>query len=115
MASIRFDFRDFVIASGGTSGSCQLEDWPVLGLIVPTLSVSGTLTIAASYDGTTFYDIYDSTGTQVLVWAATAGNRCFATRDLSDLLGYKWFRVTLGAAQTADTTFRLIQRRPKTG
>lgn len=114
MASIKNDYRDFTVASGGTSGTFQIEDFPILGLIVPALT-STTLKIQGGYDGTTFYDVYDSTGTQLLNWTASTGDRCIASRDLADLSGYKYGRVVLGTAQAAERSFRLIQRKPKVG
>lgn len=106
--------RTFTVASGAASGFVELEDFPILGLEVPTID-SATFEIRGSNDGTTYRKIYDSTGTQVLVWTASTGDRCLASRDLADVQGYKYLGVFLGANQTGAKTFTLSWRRPKVG
>lgn len=114
MANIHTDHRDFVITAGSASGGIQLDDFPINGLIVPTLS-STTVELRGSYDGTTYYPVYDTTGTQMLKWTANLGDRIFASRDLADLVGYKYLGVVLGSTQGSDKTFRLLIKRPKVG
>jgi hypothetical protein len=111
---LKTNTRPLVVASGGTSGFCELEDFPMLGLEIPTLD-STTLEIRGSNDNVTYRKIYDGTGTQVLVWTASTGDRDVATRDLADVAGYNYIGVFLGTAQTAARTCTLSFRRPKVG
>jgi hypothetical protein len=72
-------------------------------LTIPTLDAT-TLKVQASYDGVTFKDIYDGSGVQVLSWASGTFNRCIASRDLADCLGYRYIKLVCGTAQTGAKT-----------
>lgn len=105
--------KTLVIASGGTtSTSLELEAFYMMGIQVPTID-SATLKIQGSFDGSTFADIYDSTGTQQLLWTASTGGRCWSSRDLEHCRGYKFIQIVAGAAQNGGVrTFNVVQKLP---
>lgn len=104
--------KTITVPSGGTSGTTEIENYDVMGLDVPTLT-SSTWKLQGSVDGTTYRDVYDGTGSQTLVWAASTGDRCVASRDLADLSGYKYIRVVCGTAQGAERVHTLYIKAPR--
>lgn len=101
-----------VIASGGTtSTSLELEAYAFAGIVVPPLT-SSTLQINGSVDGTNFFPIKDSTGTQQLVWASGTGGFCISSRDLEHCRGYTYIQFVAGSAQGATRTFQVCQKLP---
>ena len=114
MAANTFSTRTLTIANGGTTSDIvELEDWPVFGLVVPALTNS-TLKLQVAAATGTFVDVFDSVGTALLTWAASTGSRAFASRDLSDIIGYKYLQIVCGTAQGAERLFTLIYKAPKT-
>lgn len=104
-----YDTITSTIANGGVNGSAvPVGDWEVWSIDVPTLT-SSTFKIQGSLDGgTTWRDIYDGAGNQVLVWAASTGDRIMASRDCADFIGCTHIRPVCGSAQGAarSITFR---------
>lgn len=103
--------KTLVVASGGTTSTAlELEAFSWYGIAVPTID-NATLTIQGSVDGTNFYPIYDSTGTQQLVWVASTGGRVISSRDLEHCQGYAWIKIVLGAAQNGGArTFTVCEK-----
>jgi hypothetical protein len=105
--------RNFTIPVSGTSGIVELEDWDTFGLLVPTLD-SSTLKIQGGQDKTNFFDIKDGTGTQVLNFPASTGAFAVASRDMADVVGYRYLRVVCGSAQNGGArTFTLTFKAPR--
>lgn len=107
-----YAIKTLLVPSGGTSGVVEIENYDVMGLDVPALT-SSTWKLQGSVDGVTYRDVYDGTGTQTLVWTASTGARCVASRDLADLSGYKYIAVICGTAQGADRTHTLYIKAPR--
>lgn len=107
--------KTFTVASGGTSGYVEVESFPILGLLVPTLT-STTLQFKVSEDASTWYPVQDGEGVEILDFgdAATTGAFAVSSRELTDALAYKYLGVFCGTAQDAARTFTLKMKTPYT-
>ena len=83
-----------------------------LGLIVPALSPSATVTVKVAMlaDGSDAKTISDGTGTQKLVYGSGAGGFAISGNEMGACLPYKYLGVTVGTAQTLAKTFTLIRK-----
>ena len=84
---------------------------PIMGLLIPALNDTPTLTFQVSPDeGSTWYDLKDSDGSTAAI-SITGGATAFAVSadDLSPIAPYCvpgiQLRLALSASQTADRTF----------
>jgi hypothetical protein len=97
------DIRSATIASGAaTSSAINVQDGFPGVVDVPTLD-SATLKIQGTLDGSTWRDLYDETGTQMLSMAASTGNRMWGVASqMAKVMGLYQIRFVAGANQTAD-------------
>lgn len=89
-----------IAVSGTTTGPIRIEAYDLIGIMVPTLD-STTFKCQVSDDDVTYYDLYDSTGTQALSWQTNTGNRAFGSDDLKAISGYTYARFVCGSAQNS--------------
>lgn len=103
------------IASGGTSGYVELDNFPVLNLYIPTMT-SGTIQFKVSEDASSWYSVVDGEGVQLLDLSgvATTGNICISSRDMTDALAAKYLGAFCGTAQGAARTIVLKKKIPYT-
>jgi hypothetical protein len=106
------DTRPITVASGGTSGFCQLEDWDTDGLIVPALT-SSTLTIKVSDDNVTYYSLRDEYDVATLTYAASTGSFVVGAKSIADVTAFRYLGVFCGTAQGAARTFTLCFKAPR--
>lgn len=83
-----------------------------LGLFIPALSPSATVTVKVAQDasGTGAQTIVDGTGTQKLVYASGAGGFAISSNEMGACLGYSHISVVVGTAQTLAKTFLLTRK-----
>jgi hypothetical protein len=106
-------YKDFVVPISGTTGSVDLGDYDVYGLMVPTLD-STTLTLKVSHDNVTFVGLKDGGGTATMFHSAGTGAFAFDTRDMAGVAGYRYLQVVCGSAQnSAARTFTLCRKAPR--
>lgn len=83
-----------------------------LGLYVPALSPSATVTVKVAQDasGTGAQALVDGTGTAKLTYASGAGGFAISSNEMGACLGYSHISVVVGTAQTAGKTFVLSRK-----
>lgn len=90
------------IASGATvSNAIELKWYEFDSIIIPSGYTSGNISIQVSNDGTTFYDVYDKYGLQVLTYNKFSGSFAIGTEALKEIIGYRYFQVKSSVAQGA--------------
>ena len=89
-----------VIANGASlSGVVELGDSRLFAVQMPTAWTAGNLTFQVSDDGTDFYDLYDSDGSEVVVTAGGA-SRVIQLTNPARYLGLRWLKVRSGTTGT---------------
>lgn len=92
------------VANAGTDSTvCDTRGREVAAIAVPTIT-SATIALQVSADGTTFYPVKDSsaTPTQIGLWPATTGGFALDGSEVARcLVGWRYFKVVLGASQGA--------------
>lgn len=98
------------IANGGTTtAAVDLSTTRLVGFVAPSAWTASTLKVQGSIDGSNFFDIYDSTGTQVSSWSAITATVGYNT-DIVNMLNWRWVRLVAGSAQGAARVFTLLSR-----
>lgn len=112
--------KDITFAVSGTLSSTLSLDglFAIVGIILPAAWTAGNITVEASMDErnatdstwtpTTWYGIYDSTGTQYTITAGAASRGLMLSQDI--LMAGKHFRFTCTVAQAAARTVTMIFR-----
>ena len=103
------------IPSGqSVSSVVDLEDCEVLGLFVPALNNTPSITFQVADDeDSTPVDLLNKDGsTASITISGGASGFAVSSEDLKPLLGYRFVRVKSSAAQTADRHFYFIVKRP---
>lgn len=99
--------QDATIANGAAlSGAVDLQGNTIVGIQMPSSWTAANLTFQGSADGTTYQDVYDTSGTEVVITAAAS--RCIvvnpatfqALRFLKIRSGTTGTPVNQGAART---------------
>ena len=99
----------------GLSASVQTNGLPVVGLIIPSDWVIATaITLQGSIDGTTFYNVYDDTGTEVSI--TVAASRHIALNP-SEFASFPYLKLRSGTAasptdQTNSPELKLVLMTP---
>jgi len=106
--AVLYKVIEAVIASGGTeSAEVDLENFSIMGLLIPTLD-SGNLTFKVSdKPGGTFQTLTTAVPAAIAVVAGT-GNFALGADDLTDLAPYRFVKIVSAATQTAARTLKWI-------
>ncbi len=105
------DTQSAVIASAGSlTPAYNLKGRILMGIYMPALWTAAGLTFLASYDGVTYYDVYDTTG-EVSITAAAAA--IYIALDATKFFGVNFIKVRSGTAgvpvaQAAERTMILM-------
>lgn len=94
------------------SGAVAVGDGVFTGIVMPAAWTAAVLTFQASFDGTTFYNLYDEAGGEYTI-AADASR--YITVPAGDFAGVRFLKVRSGTAaaavnQAAARTLSLIVR-----
>jgi hypothetical protein len=102
-------------ADDDATAGINLQGYPVLGLLVPVLNDTPTVTIEISLDGTNWYGLMESDGsTDAISLAGGAAAFFVGSDELTQLAAFcgavdnLLVRLATSAAQTADRTFTWI-------
>lgn len=88
------------IANGASlSGEVNLEHGDLFALIMPAAWTAAVLTFSGSYDGTTFYNLYDETGTEISF--TVDASRYVLISAPAKFMGLKRLKVRSGTAGAA--------------
>lgn len=99
----RVDAQTVTILSGASlSDAINLGGRAPVAILMPASWSAASLTFQASYDGTTYQDVYapGSDGTQAEVTHATAASR-HVTIDANAFAGARFFKVRSGTSAAA--------------
>lgn len=92
------DILTVTISSGTSlSGGIDLGPARVLALRMPTAWTAASLTFQASDDGTTYYNMYDSTGAEMTATTAASRWLAFAPADFKSV---RYLKVRSGTSGT---------------
>lgn len=105
------DYTDVVIeASASLSSAAFLGNKRLLAIEIPANTEGSVVTFQASFDGETFYNVYDSSGEYSLAFT----DPCVLIVPAVDFLAFPYLKVRTGTAGSAtaqsgaDATLRLI-------
>jgi hypothetical protein len=85
------------IANGASlSNSLDMQYQPVRRIVMPSAWTAASLTFQVSHDGTTFYNLYDTSGEVTL--STTAANRAIGLTVT--VTGWRYVKVRSGTADT---------------
>ena len=102
---------DCVISSGASlSGAIDLGVYRLVGIAIPATFEPTTLSFQASYDGTTWNNVYDNFGTEKTIAVAVSRRVILSP---ADFYGVRYIKVRGGTAAVpttvaADRTIKLI-------
>lgn len=77
-----------------------------VGIQVPTIA-SATVTVQVSMDNTTYSPMYAD---NLVVWSVPASTGNIAVRLPESAVAFRWFKIILGASQTAVKTFNVFEK-----
>lgn len=96
------------IASGGSvSGTADLGNRTLVGVVMPGTVTNGTVYFKVSHDGVTYGSLFDSTGSAVKAIIAAAN---LYPVDPNQFLGWRYVALSFPAAEEAARTFELVHR-----
>lgn len=103
-------FTVTIAANASLSGAVQLDEFVPVAIVMPSSWTAANLTFQASEDGTTFLDLYSTSGSELQVTAAA--NR-FLALDPAQFRGARFLKVRSGTSatpvnQTAQRTLKLL-------
>ena len=84
-----------------TAGFTVPREVTRLGIQIPTIA-SAAVTVQVSMDGTTYVPLYNDS---LAAWSLTAGTGAVAVPLPESAQVWRWFKIVLGASQTAARTF----------
>lgn len=102
------------IANGESlSGAVVIQNAAVVGIIMPGTWTAAVLTLQGSADGTTFTDLYDPFGAEIVIAAAASRHIVIPPASLNGLAAIKLRSGTAGAAvnQGGARTITVVTRR----
>jgi len=101
-----------ILISGTDSSVVDLEDFTILGLIIPTLDSTDLTFKVCNTAGGTFIGLKVLAGTSALTITATTGNFAVVSNDLEGLSGYRYVQIIASAAQNggARTFFWILKK-----
>lgn len=87
------------IANGASvSGTIDLKGRPLVGIFMPSAWTTATITFQISRDGTTWYDLYNSFGDELVAQAAASRFIAFSPNEL---LAARYMRLRSGTSASA--------------
>ena len=91
--------KTFTIAAGapGLSDAVDLQNFAPVAIIMPNSWVTAGITMQASMDDVTYYNVYDDAGTERSMSAAASR---FITLSSSDLIAARYLKLRSGTAGT---------------
>lgn len=100
------------------SGAVDLTSLRLQGVAMPAAWTAAVLTFQGSADGTTYQDVYDDAGNEVIVQAAAGREIGFQNDVRRRLAPWRWLQVRSGTAavpvaQAAARTLTLVGGRDK--
>lgn len=103
-------FTVTIPANASLSGTVQLNEFVPVAIVMPSAWDAANLTFQASEDGTTFLDLYGTSGSELQV---TAGANRFIALDPVQFRGARFLKVRSGTSgtpvnQSAQRTLRLL-------
>lgn len=102
------------IANGASlSDAVTIQNSAVVGIIMPGTWTAAVLTLQGSVDGTTFTDLYDPFGAEIVIAAAASRHIVIPPASLNGLAAIKLRSGTAGAAvnQGAARSITVVTRR----
>ena len=96
------NYESVTIANGASlSGALNIASRNFFGVIMPASWTTANLTFQGSFDGTTYYDLYDEAGTEVTFTASTS--RYIIISTPAKFLGLKKLKIRSGTSGTPVT------------
>jgi hypothetical protein len=94
------------IASGQQiSSTIELEGYSFCGVFLPAAFTGTALTFEASYDGTNFFPVYNTTSGTALSYTVAQGHYCAI--DPKDFYGINYLQIKSGSAEAAARTLQV--------
>jgi len=91
------------------TGSIDLSDWKLKGIIMPAAWTAADITLLGSHDDTTFNTIYNPQGT---VYTLTVTTDSYVIIPLADSASFpRYLKIATSAGQAADRTLVLVLER----
>jgi len=92
---------EFTVSTAGISGDLSLEGMTAFALVTSTALTGTSITLQASRDESTFYDMYTSDGTELTFTVGASQHVVFQNPEY--FLGVKGLRVRTGPSSAAST------------
>lgn len=90
------------IANGASlSGAVDLTNFVFAGLMMPAAWTAASITFQGSIDGTTYGDLYNTSGTEYTIASANAVASRFIAIDPRDFAGVRYVKVRSGSSAAA--------------
>lgn len=96
-----------IASSATTSGNVATNGGGLVGLIMPAAFTGTTMTFNGSDDGTNFYALYNTSGTQLSITVST--NRLILFTP-GDLVGPQYLQLVSGSTEGGARTIQCIVR-----
>jgi hypothetical protein len=96
-----------IASSATTSDAINLAGMNLVGLVMPAAFTGTTVTFQASVDGTNYFDVYNTAGTQLSVTVGTSQYICLWPSDLASI---KNLKLVSGATEAAARSITLVMR-----
>lgn len=94
------NYETVTIASGASlSGALNIASRNFFGIIMPSSWTSASLTFQGSFDGTTYYNLYDEGGNEVTF--TVAASRYVIISTPAKFLGLKKLKIRSGTSGSA--------------
>jgi hypothetical protein len=107
-APIRIDDTAATIAiSTTTSGAIDMGGMNLVGLIMPAAMTGTSMTFQGSVDGTNYFDLYDSSGTQLSITIAASR---FILLVPADFAAVRYLKLVSGSSEAAERSINLVHR-----
>lgn len=90
-----------------TSGTIDMQDLSMVGLIIPAAFTGITMTFLGSPDNVTFYPIYNTSGTQLSITVATSRIISFTPGDFA---GMRYVQLVSGSAEAGNRIIQFVLR-----
>ena len=107
-SKISLQGQNVTISSGGTkSNALDVGGHGLVGMIMPAAFTGTSVTFEGSWDGTNFFPIYNTDGTQFSATVSTSRLIAFAP---SDFVSCRLVKIVSSSTEGADRVINLIIR-----